>query len=67
LVKGIVMHRRLWGGDNTGENGIGNVLGENNLWLILWNLEWKLKMKDEIIFSNWMRKISKGNKKEKSE
>jgi hypothetical protein len=46
------MHRRLWGGDNTGENGIGNVLGENNLWLILWNLEWKLKMKDEIIFSN---------------
>jgi hypothetical protein len=43
------------------------VLGENNLWLILWNLEWKLKMKDEIIFSNWMRKISKGNKKEKSE
>jgi hypothetical protein len=22
------MHRRLWGGDNTGENGIGNVLGD---------------------------------------
>jgi len=27
--KGIVMHRRLWGDDDTGEIGIDNVLGRN--------------------------------------